>query len=93
MASTISTTTPPPAALTGSILPKPKDAKEAATQFEGLLIVQMLRSTRDGSLSDEQDSTAETMYDIAGQQFGQMLAERGGLGLAQFISKGLASPP
>jgi Rod binding domain-containing protein len=93
MASTIDAAPiPGTATLSGSVLPKPKDAKQAATQFEGLLIAQMLRTAREGSISDEHDSTADTMFDIAGQQFGQMLAERGGFGLAQFIAKGLADP-
>jgi flagellar protein FlgJ len=72
--------------------PKPKNAAEAAKQFEALLIGQMLRTAResgaDGDL--DQDSTSETMFDLAGQQFAQMLANHGGFGLAKLIAKGLA---
>jgi Rod binding domain-containing protein len=66
---------------------KPKNAKEAATQFEALLIAQMLRSARESGA--EEDSTASTMFDVAGQQFAKMLSENGGLGLAKVIAKGL----
>jgi peptidoglycan hydrolase FlgJ len=73
--------------------PKPKNAADAAKQFEALLIGQMLRTAResgaDGSL--DEDSTSETMFDLAGQQFAQMLANHGGFGLAKLIAKGLAS--
>ncbi len=72
---------------------KPKTAADAAKQFEALLIGQMLRTAResgaDGSL--DQDSTSETMFDLAGQQFVQMLANHGGFGLAKLIVKGLTA--
>jgi Rod binding domain-containing protein len=67
---------------------KPKDAADAAKQFEALMIGQMLRSTREES-ADDQDSTGSTMLDLADQQFAQMLAARGGLGLADMIGKSL----
>jgi flagellar protein FlgJ len=67
---------------------KPRDAADAAKQFEALMIGQMLRSTREES-SDEQDSTGSTMLDLADQQFAKMLADRGGLGLATMIAKSL----
>ena len=86
---TIDTTVPAAASLAGPMLAKPKNAQEAATQFEGLLIAQMLRSAKEASASDEKDPTSETMFDLAGQHFAQMLADRGGLGLAKLIAKSL----
>ena len=71
---------------------KPKDAKEAAKQFEALLIAQMLRSAREG-MSESEDSTAGTMFDVAGQQFAKMLSDNGGLGLAKMITKSLNTSP
>jgi len=41
---------------------------------------------------DDSDSTAETMFDVAGQQFAEMLADRGGFGLSRIIESGLATP-
>lgn len=79
----------PPA---GESQPKPKNAAEAATQFEALLIAQMLRTARESagdSLNDGDASSADTMFDVAGQQFAQVLAKNGGLGLARMITAGL----
>lgn len=78
----------------GSAIPKPANAREAAVQFESLLIGEMLRSAHEaspGSLSgdDEEDSQSATLYDIAGQQFAQLMAKQGGLGLARLIAQGL----
>ena len=71
---------------------KPKNAAEAAKQFEALLIAQMLRTAHEsagGSLDDGESSTGDTMFDMAGQQFAQVLANNGGLGLAKMITDGL----
>ncbi len=65
---------------------KPKTVAEAARQFEALLLAQMLRSAREAASAGSEDSTAETMFDMAGQQFAQMLAKNGGLGLAKIIT-------
>ncbi len=72
---------------------KPKNAAEAAKQFEALLIAQMLRTAHEsagGSLDDADSSSADTMFDVAGQQFAQVLANNGGLGLAKMITAGLS---
>lgn len=71
---------------------KPKNAAEAARQFEALLIAQMLRTAHEsagGSLDESDSSSADTMFDVAGQQFAQVLANNGGLGLAKMITDGL----
>jgi Rod binding domain-containing protein len=84
---------PAAAALEAPDQPKPKNAAEAAQQFEALLISQMLRMAResggDAALGDGDDSTGDTMLDVAGQQFAQLLAQNGGFGLAKLIAKGL----
>ena len=71
--------------------PKPTSAADAAKQFEALLIGQMMRTAResasDGSL--DEDSTSDSMFDLAGQHFAEMIANQGGFGLAKLISKGL----
>jgi Rod binding domain-containing protein len=60
-------------------------AGDAAKQFESLLIGQMLRSAHE----DDDDSEKSTMLDVADQQFAQVLANSGGLGLAKMIVTGL----
>lgn len=78
------------AALLGTPSPsRPKTPVEAAKQFEALLIAQMLRTARESIADGDSDSTADTMFDVAGQQFGQMLANGGGFGLSKFIESGL----
>jgi Rod binding domain-containing protein len=74
--------------------PRPKNAAQAAKQFEALMIAQMLRTAHEsssGSLDADSDSSADTMFDVAGQQFAQILANNGGLGLAKTVLQGLQS--
>lgn len=77
------------AALMTDSQPKPTKAKDAAQQFEALLIGQMLRSAHEASQDADADSSGETMLDLANQQFSQVLAKNGGMGLANLIVKGL----
>lgn len=67
--------------------PKPENAAEAARQFEALLLTQLLKESR--PQGEEEDSTMETMWDMAAQQFAQVLSESGGLGLARMIEQSL----
>ena len=59
----------------------------AAKQFEALMIAQMLRTSREDT--EDGNSSSSTMLDMADQQFSQVLANNGGLGLAQLVVKGL----
>jgi flagellar protein FlgJ len=68
---------------------KPTKVADAAQQFEALLIGQMLRSAREASHDDDGDNSSETMMDLANQQFSQLLAKNGGLGMAHMIVEGL----
>jgi Rod binding domain-containing protein len=85
---------PQPAALVDPEPPRPKNAAEAARQFESLLIAQLLRSARvnASALDSEPDSASETMWDIATQNFSELLANNGGLGMSQIIVKSLEPP-
>jgi len=69
----------------------PTKVEGAAKQFEALLIAQMLRTARENT--EDEDSTASTMLDVADQQFSQVLANNGGLGLAKLIVNGLDRVP
>jgi Rod binding domain-containing protein len=66
---------------------QPHDSAAAARDFEALLIGQMLRSAHESG--DQDDPTSDTMWDMAAQQFSRVLANNGGLGLAQIITKSL----
>jgi Rod binding domain-containing protein len=65
----------------------PTKVEGAAKQFEALMIAQMLRTARENT--EDQDSSGSTMLDLADQQFSQVLANNGGLGLAKLVVNGL----
>jgi len=72
-------------------LPKKSDASklaEAATQFEALLIGQLLKSAKgpDGEgLMGSEDTTGSALIDMGEQQFAQALANNGGVGIAKMV--------
>ena len=70
----------------------PARVRDAARQFEALLVGQILRSMREsgaGWLGTGEDAAGECATDFAEQQFAQALCARGGLGLADLIASGL----
>ena len=70
----------------------PEKVRDAAQQFEALLVGQILRSARQsgsGWLGGSEDSSSECATDYAEQQFAAALSQRGGLGIAELIAKGL----
>lgn len=72
----------------------PAKIKEAATQFEALLINQMLQSARalgGNGIADGDDSegAGSAVVELGEQQFAQALASSGGLGIAKMVVAGL----
>jgi len=71
----------------------PVKVRDAACQFESLLIGQMMKSMRESStgwLSDgDEDQAGSTATDMAEEQFANALAHQGGLGLARMVVAGL----
>lgn len=67
--------------------------KEAAAQFESLLMEQLLRSMRqDGSqgwLGGGEDQSSESLVELAEQQVARALAQSGGFGLSKLAVQGL----
>jgi Rod binding domain-containing protein len=84
MMDALSAITPP---MSGPTTAAPTKVEGAAKQFEALMIAQMLRTAREDT--EDSSSSASTMLDVADQQFSQVLANNGGLGLAKLIVKGL----
>ena len=69
--------------------------KDAARQFEALLIGQMLKSMRDsegGWLGTGDDEASSSAMDYAQEMFAQSLSANGGLGMASLVMKGLKPP-
>jgi peptidoglycan hydrolase FlgJ len=75
----------------------PDKIKNAAKQFEGLIIGQILKSVHeasdDGWMGTGSDQSGATALELAEEQFAQAMANGGGLGLAKMVEKGLASRP
>ncbi len=70
--------------------------RKAATDFEALLLAQMLKSVREsgGGVTgdaDEQDETNSTMLELGEQQLAQALSNSGGLGIAKMVIAGLTN--
>lgn len=71
----------------------PQRVQQAATDFEALLLAQMLKSGREsgaGDLTtDDDDEANSTLVELGEQQFAQALASSGGLGIAKIVVTGL----
>jgi Rod binding domain-containing protein len=71
----------------------PQKTKDAAVQFESLLVGQILKSAHDengGWLgAGEEDQTAGSAMQMADEYFACALTSHGGLGLARMISNSL----
>lgn len=71
----------------------PEAIKKAATQFEALLISEVLKTSReaDGSgwMGTDDADAGSTLSDMSEQQISQALAAGGGFGLAKMIGTGL----
>jgi Rod binding domain-containing protein len=83
-----------PASSSAASKDTPEKIRKAATDFEALLIAQMLKSAREsgGGMTgdaDEQDETNSTMLELGEQQMAQALANSGGLGIANIVIAGL----
>jgi len=87
----------PGTAVGGSSMPaRPQDTparvKDAARQFEALLIGQMMKSMRDsegGWLGTGSDDSSSSAMEYGQEIFAQAMAQNGGLGLTDLIAKGL----
>jgi Rod binding domain-containing protein len=93
MSSSPISTTAAMAALPTASGPAPQKIKDAAKQFEALLLNQMLHSAHESGKgwlsSGGEDASADCATDFAEQQFAAVLAQNGGLGLANLITADL----
>ena len=63
----------------------PRNAAEAAQQFEALLIAQLLQAAQ----PEDADAASDTMWSVAAQQFSKVMAEQGGFGIGRMIRNSL----
>jgi Rod binding domain-containing protein len=84
-----------PAFLGSGAAPKPPvDTRQTATDFEALLIGQMLKSARadcQGWFGTGEDTSSASLIEMAEEQIAKVLAQSGGLGLHSIIEKPLAN--
>ncbi len=71
--------------------PRARNVKDAAQQFEALLLGQILKSAH--TESDTQDQTSSTIREIADEHLARALATQGGLGLARMVTQNLDRQP
>jgi len=86
----------PPVSPSTALAAQPKDdpakVKDAAQQFEALLLGQMMKSMRDsegGWLGTDEDDAASSAMEYGQEVFAQSMAKQGGLGLAKLVVAGL----
>ena len=82
-----------PGLTTGANAPSPSQkTKDAAVQFESLLVGQILKSAHEedgGWLGSGEDQTAGSAMQMADEYLAKALTSHGGLGLARMISHSL----
>jgi Rod binding domain-containing protein len=82
-----------PGVLTTGLGISPEKIRDAASQFEALLIGQVLKAAHEGEdegwLGTGEDQTAGSMMGLAEDYFARAIASRGGFGLARMIASGL----
>ena len=78
----------------------PEKIKDAASQFEALMIGQILKAAHgdsdEGAFGGEADPASASAMDFANEYFARAMAAKGGLGLSKMIVAGLqkhATPP
>ena len=71
----------------------PEKIKDAASQFEALLIGQILKAahgdSEEASFGSEADPASASAMDFANDYFARAMAAKGGLGLTNMIANGL----
>lgn len=69
---------------------KQQQIMEASRQFEALLIEHLLKTMREAGQEEHPADAGGPMYlEMAEQAMAQALAERGGLGIARLVARGL----
>jgi flagellar protein FlgJ len=95
MISPVSSATPGALAASANRTDDAGKIKDAARQFEALLIGQMLKSMRDsegGWLGTGDDEASSSAMEYAQEMFAQSLSANGGLSMASLVMKGLKPP-
>ncbi len=91
----ISATVPDAAATPARPREDPAKIAEVTTQFESLLLTQMLKSMREagsgGWMGSGEDQAGASMLELAEEQFARVMSAGGGLGLAAMARDALTN--
>lgn len=68
----------------------PKSIHRVAQEFESLLISQLLKSMKQGALSEEDGGTNDSVMQYAEESMARVLSQNGGIGMAGVIERALA---
>jgi len=78
-----------------SRLAEPERTREAAKQFEAILVEHLLKTAREASQAEREEEKMAgslTYLEMAEQHLARALAERGGLGIAKMILADIQKP-
>jgi Rod binding domain-containing protein len=67
----------------------PKSIHRVAQEFESLLISQLLKSMKQGALSEEDDGANDSVMQYAQESMARVLSQNGGIGMASVIERAL----
>lgn len=67
--------------------PHKDQAKQAATEFEALLVTRLLKTARAARLGDDLMGNSDQIKDLVDEQRGRLIAQAAPLGLAQLIAR------
>ncbi len=76
----------------------PKSVHRVAQEFESLLISQLLKSMKQGDLSEEDNGANDSVMQYAQESMARVLSQNGGIGIASVVERALtpqgsATPP
>lgn len=76
----------------------PKSVHRVAQEFESLLIAQLLKSMKQGALSEEDKGANDSVMQYAQESMARVLSQNGGIGIASVVERALtpqssAAPP
>lgn len=67
----------------------PKSVHRVAQEFESLLISQLLKSMKQGALSEEDSGANDSVMQYAEESIARVLSQNGGIGMAKVIERAL----
>lgn len=67
----------------------PRSVHRVAQEFESLLITQLLKSMKQGALSEEDKGTNESVMQYAQESMARALSQNGGIGIAGVVERAL----